>query len=91
MCPPLPAPLQVASLCAENVVNTNVPCCGMAGDRGMRYPELTGASLQVGGRVAGWVALWGGWPGRGAGAPGSSWQLGSPKPSLLGPTPLTLP
>jgi D-lactate dehydrogenase len=37
----------VASLCADNVVNTNVPCCGMAGDRGMRYPELTAASLQV--------------------------------------------
>ena len=25
---------------------TPIPCCGMAGDRGMRYPELTGASLQ---------------------------------------------
>ncbi len=35
-------------MCAGNVVNTNVPCCGMAGDRGMRYPELTAASLQVG-------------------------------------------
>ena len=40
-------PPQVASMCAGNVVNTNVPCCGMAGDRGMRYPELTAASLQV--------------------------------------------
>ena len=50
----------MASLCAENVVNTNVPCCGMAGDRGMRYPELTGASLQVGGLVAG---RWVGWVG----------------------------
>ena len=38
--------MQVASLCADNVVNTNVPCCGMAGDRGMRYPELTQAALQ---------------------------------------------
>ncbi|KAI3429690.1 hypothetical protein D9Q98_005775 [Chlorella vulgaris] len=38
--------MKVASLCADNVVNTNVPCCGMAGDRGMRYPELTAASLQ---------------------------------------------
>jgi Fe-S oxidoreductase len=38
---------QVASMCAGNVVNTNVPCCGMAGDRGLRYPELTAASLQV--------------------------------------------
>lgn len=23
-----------------------MPCCGMAGDRGMRYPELTGAATQ---------------------------------------------
>ena len=45
--PPLPPTAQVASLCADNVVNTNVPCCGMAGDRGMRFPELTAASLQV--------------------------------------------
>lgn len=43
-CPPI-CP-QVASLCADNVVGSNIPCCGMAGDRGMRYPELTGASLQ---------------------------------------------
>jgi len=27
-------------------VPSGVPCCGMAGDRGMRYPELTGAALQ---------------------------------------------
>lgn len=40
-------------MCAGNVVNTNVPCCGMAGDRGMRYPELTAASLQVGAMVVG--------------------------------------
>ena len=33
-------------MCADNVVNSNIPCCGMAGDRGMRYPELTAASLQ---------------------------------------------
>jgi D-lactate dehydrogenase len=38
--------MKVASMCAGNVVNTNVPCCGMAGDRGLRYPELTAASLQ---------------------------------------------
>lgn len=37
---------QVASLCAHNVVGSNIPCCGMAGDRGLRYPELTAASLQ---------------------------------------------
>ena len=49
-------------MCAGNVVNTNVPCCGMAGDRGMRYPELTAASLQVGavvGRSGSWIALQG--------------------------------
>lgn len=34
-------------MCADNVVPSNIPCCGMAGDRGMRYPELTAASLQV--------------------------------------------
>ena len=44
--PSPPADAQVASLCSENVVNSNIPCCGMAGDRGMRYPELTAASLQ---------------------------------------------
>ncbi|KAH7615608.1 hypothetical protein Ndes2526B_g09647 [Nannochloris sp. 'desiccata'] len=38
--------LKVASMCAEEVVPSNIPCCGMAGDRGMRYPELTGSSLQ---------------------------------------------
>jgi hypothetical protein len=27
-------------------VSSNIPCCGMAGDRGLRFPELTGASLQ---------------------------------------------
>lgn len=38
--------MKVAGLCANEVVPSNIPCCGMAGDRGMRYPELTGASLQ---------------------------------------------
>lgn len=38
--------MKVASLCADEVVPSGIPCCGMAGDRGMRYPELTGASLQ---------------------------------------------
>lgn len=37
---------QVAGMCAEKVTGTGIPCCGMAGDRGMRYPELTGSSLQ---------------------------------------------
>ena len=32
--------------CAAEVVPSGVPCCGMAGDRGMRYPELTGGALQ---------------------------------------------
>lgn len=36
----------LAELCAKEVHATPIPCCGMAGDRGMRYPELTGASLQ---------------------------------------------
>ncbi|KFM26260.1 Glycolate oxidase subunit GlcD [Auxenochlorella protothecoides] len=37
---------KVASKCAGSVVDSNIPCCGMAGDRGMRLPELTGSSLQ---------------------------------------------
>jgi len=38
--------VQLAELCANEVHVTPIPCCGMAGDRGMRYPELTEASLQ---------------------------------------------
>lgn len=41
-----PPSLQVAAKCAGSVVDSNIPCCGMAGDRGMRLPELTGSSLQ---------------------------------------------
>ncbi|GAX77289.1 hypothetical protein CEUSTIGMA_g4735.t1 [Chlamydomonas eustigma] len=37
---------KLAGLCANEVVHSGIPCCGMAGDRGMRFPELTGASLQ---------------------------------------------
>ena len=36
----------LAELCAHEVHATPIPCCGMAGDRGMRYPELTTSSLQ---------------------------------------------
>ena len=32
--------------CADGVHPSGVPCCGMAGDRGLRLPELTGAALQ---------------------------------------------
>jgi D-lactate dehydrogenase len=32
--------------CADEVHPSGVPCCGMAGDRGLRLPELTGAALQ---------------------------------------------
>jgi len=38
--------MELAELCADEVHATPIPCCGMAGDRGMRYPELTGSSLQ---------------------------------------------
>ena len=38
--------MQLAQKCAKEVKPTGVPCCGMAGDRGMRYPELTAAALQ---------------------------------------------
>ncbi|WIA35081.1 hypothetical protein OEZ86_003567 [Tetradesmus obliquus] len=37
---------KIAGLCAHEVVPTGIPCCGMAGDRGLRYTELTGAALQ---------------------------------------------
>lgn len=37
---------QIANLCAKNVTPSGIPCCGMAGDRGMRYPELTQSSLE---------------------------------------------
>merc|ERR1719440_80657 len=36
----------LAELCSHEVHATPIPCCGMAGDRGMRYPELTTSSLQ---------------------------------------------
>ncbi|CAG9465318.1 unnamed protein product [Pedinophyceae sp. YPF-701] len=38
--------MSVAEKCANEVTPSGIPCCGMAGDRGMRYPELTGSSLQ---------------------------------------------
>jgi D-lactate dehydrogenase len=38
--------VKLASMCAKEVVPSGIPCCGMAGDRGMRYPELTASSLQ---------------------------------------------
>ncbi|MEW5310312.1 MAG: hypothetical protein WDW38_002124 [Sanguina aurantia] len=38
--------MKLAGLCSHEVVGSGIACCGMAGDRGMRYPELTGASLQ---------------------------------------------
>jgi len=37
---------KLAGMCAENVHESGIPCCGMAGDRGMRYEELTKSSLQ---------------------------------------------
>jgi len=38
--------LDLTQKCAHEVVPSGVPCCGMAGDRGMRYPELTASALQ---------------------------------------------
>lgn len=38
--------LELARKCAHEVVPSGVPCCGMAGDRGMRFPELTASALQ---------------------------------------------
>eukprot|EP00281_Chroomonas_sp_CCMP1168_P023421 CAMPEP_0206227410 /NCGR_PEP_ID=MMETSP0047_2-20121206/8608_1 /ASSEMBLY_ACC=CAM_ASM_000192 /TAXON_ID=195065 /ORGANISM="Chroomonas mesostigmatica_cf, Strain CCMP1168" /LENGTH=1070 /DNA_ID=CAMNT_0053650559 /DNA_START=34 /DNA_END=3246 /DNA_ORIENTATION=+ len=33
---------QIAGACAEEVTVSPVPCCGMAGDRGLRFPEMSG-------------------------------------------------
>ena len=38
--------MNLAGRCAASVQPSGVPCCGMAGDRGMRFPELTASSLQ---------------------------------------------
>mmetsp|Transcript_7949 Transcript_7949/g.26102 ORF Transcript_7949/g.26102 Transcript_7949/m.26102 type:complete len:1104 (-) Transcript_7949:322-3633(-) len=32
--------------CANEVSHTGIPCCGMAGDRGLRLPDLSGGALQ---------------------------------------------
>ncbi|KAK9843234.1 hypothetical protein WJX74_009043 [Apatococcus lobatus] len=37
---------EIASKCSHEVTHSGIPCCGAAGDRGMRYPELVGGSLQ---------------------------------------------
>jgi D-lactate dehydrogenase len=31
---------RIAQKCAKEVVNTGISCCGMAGDRGIRFPEM---------------------------------------------------
>ncbi|WIA33444.1 hypothetical protein OEZ86_006576 [Tetradesmus obliquus] len=36
----------LAEQCAESVTPTGIPCCGMAGDRGLRFPELTASACQ---------------------------------------------
>lgn len=33
-------------MCAKCGLSADIPCCGMAGDRGMRFPELTAAACQ---------------------------------------------
>jgi len=37
---------KLAGMCADEVTPSGIPCCGMAGDRGMRFTELSGGSLQ---------------------------------------------
>jgi D-lactate dehydrogenase len=36
---------KVARACSEEVTMSPVPCCGAAGDRGMRYPEISGGGV----------------------------------------------
>jgi hypothetical protein len=38
--------VQLASRCSQQVSLTDISCCGMAGDRGMRFPELTRSACQ---------------------------------------------
>eukprot|EP00775_Hariotina_reticulata_P013456 gene13456-13582_t len=38
--------VELAEMCVDKATPTGIPCCGMAGDRGLRYPELTGAACQ---------------------------------------------
>jgi len=35
----------IARACSEEVTMSPVPCCGAAGDRGMRYPEISGGGV----------------------------------------------
>eukprot|EP00879_Flechtneria_rotunda_P006313 GHRR01006635.1.p1 GENE.GHRR01006635.1~~GHRR01006635.1.p1 ORF type:complete len:789 (+),score=273.08 GHRR01006635.1:1646-4012(+) len=38
--------VELAEKCAESATPTGIPCCGMAGDRGLRFPELTASACQ---------------------------------------------
>jgi len=36
---------KILSQCSKHVIDTEIPCCGMAGDRGLWFPELPKSSL----------------------------------------------
>lgn len=36
---------KIARACAKEVTVSPVPCCGMAGDRGLRFPEMSGGGV----------------------------------------------
>ena len=36
---------KIAKACSESVTMSPVPCCGAAGDRGMRFPEISGGGV----------------------------------------------
>ena len=38
--------MEIAKLCADEVEDSEVSCCGMGGDRGLKYPELTSSATQ---------------------------------------------
>eukprot|EP01114_Cavostelium_apophysatum_P023243 TRINITY_DN8699_c1_g1_i1.p1 TRINITY_DN8699_c1_g1~~TRINITY_DN8699_c1_g1_i1.p1 ORF type:complete len:1011 (+),score=234.55 TRINITY_DN8699_c1_g1_i1:93-3035(+) len=38
--------LKVAHQCCDGVSDSSVPCCGMAGDRGLAFPELTASATK---------------------------------------------
>jgi len=41
--------IEVAKQCADTVHQTEIPCCGMSGDRGLYFPELPASAIEASG------------------------------------------